>query len=344
MAIRRTVFTSDTHFLARIFTRDREKLFEDFLRRYIDSDVDALYILGDAFDPLMGDWGRLRKERRLVRALNETGEKLNKRFELLPGNHDIAISNPEYRFGQTFPYLTLHPPRIQHVIVRERVGDVTTPKRSIRTLGSGTEANIYGFDARMAHGYEADPYFSPDPQRLDFLIRLGGVLDQIMGPVVGGDVSGAWDRLYERMGNVTRQLGTFRVRGTSEKLLLAARDMAEYATEGENVVKMPSPYHFVFLGHTHTPEMQELYDDVLQRQNPLGSVYVNTGTWTRTSRRKGSDFAVLHEDGCAELCKWVDGAPQVHARYESGHLEKYRWEGKRREMVYEVDIPLLPRV
>jgi len=310
----KTVFISDTHFLARHFSRDRSRLFRDFLNRYVDGEVDALYVLGDAFDPLLGDWSRLRGERKLVRALNETGEKLNKGgmkgFIMLPGNHDIDLSRPEYRFGAFFPHLELHAPELRYVVLRESVGKATTPKVAVRTLASAEEPVIYGYPVNMAHGYEDDPYFSGNPRRYNFLIRLGRDLEGVIG--AGHSVAGFWDELNGRFGDLAGKLGGYQLRpgGKDEALLLAARDIAMYRAGPGGVARREKPLGLVLKGHSHRQKIELLYDEVLRREGPLGSVYANTGTWTRTGRYAGSDFTVLHNDGLVENYKW-DGEPRL---------------------------------
>ncbi len=284
---KRTVFISDTHIGNKNF-EPRKYMFYDFLGRGIDEDVDDLYSLGDGFELLQSNWDAIKQDKRLVNRLNETGEKT--RFHIIVGNHDIGLSGIE-DFGTVFPHLMLHAPEKKRIILRERVGKETTPKRAVQTLTSGKLIHPYGKDVYISHGWVYDHYFSKDTRRFDDLIRVAGYVDG--------------QKFLDLLDSARGILGVDpEMRGNRRELLLGARDVAEYKVCGKGVGKRKPHLDYVILGHTHWQTKKKLYDEVKEKRKPLKTFYVNTGCWLETDRYRGSDFTVLHEDGTIKNYKW----------------------------------------
>lgn len=292
---KRTVFFSDTHIGSPNFTRAREYMLYDFLEHGIDEDVDATYLVGDGFDLILRKWKDIVSHRRLVRRLNEAGEKTD--FHVLVGNHDIGLGYGE-DFGRVFPHLKLHGATEKSIVMREKAGNEFSPKSAIETLSSGSHIRPYGKDIIVAHGYEFDHYFSDNPQRYDTVIRMAGNLKSYLGKNTDSALLNFWVSIRDGLGKDPEQ------RGNRKELLLAARDAALYRPQGGEVVRRASPLHAVIFGHTHHQAKQKLHDEVLEEQKKIKTWYVNTGHWTDAGRDKGSDFTVLYRNGQIRNYKW----------------------------------------
>jgi len=292
---KRTVFFSDPHIGSPNFTQAREYIFYDFLNRGIDEDVDAMYCVGDGFELILNNWEEIKSNKRMVRRLNEAGEKTD--FHVLVGNHDIGLDQIG-DFGKVFPHLILHGATEKSILLREKVGKETTPKTAVETLSSGLHIMPYGKDIIVAHGYEFDHYFSGDPHRYDTVIKMAGNLKNALGKNTDSALLEFWETLRSGLGADPD------LRGNRRELLLAARDAAIYRPEDGDVVRRRKRLHAVIFGHTHWQTKKRLHDEILSKKKRIKTWYVNTGCWVESGNYKGSDFTVLYEDGLIKNYKW----------------------------------------
>ena len=296
----KNVFISDMHVGDPDFTPEREASLRRFLGEYVDDTVDALYIVGDGFELLQSTWGHIMEHDGLVHDLNEAGEKT--RVYVMPGNHDIDIAEVP-GFSSAFPRFRVIRPQMKSIVIREKVGEETTPKVAKRTLSSGRLIHPYGLDVHVGHGYEFDHYFSGNPHRYDAAIRAASIIEKVFGNEADDKLLEFFEGIFAHDEN-RGETAEYLLKGSSKELHLAARDIAEYEVKGRGIAKRKEPLDAVVFGHTHRPLLWTVYDEVLEEEGRIPAVYANTGCWVENRNGGGSDFVSIHDNGYVESLSW----------------------------------------